>query len=351
MAGNNRFVELDGVRGIAVMMVVVYHYTTLFDRFFKGHDVFPFTFEAGSMGVQLFFMVSGFVIFMTARRRRTPSGFALARAIRLYPTYWACLTLTIVIVYASCVEPLYRTTRELALNYTMLQSFIGVRSIDGAYWSLARELIFYGIIALALLVLRGELTQKFVTSLVMVWSAIGVALCAVDVAVGSNATHLAVTATAGQYAALFGIGMVMFEVREGTRTWNAPTAALLAYLAVAASLCEALLGEPVRVPVILFLIGAFVLIAARPSVPFLRARPLVWLGAISYPLYLLHQNVGYVVLHHTVDTVGRYPARVLALLVSVLLAWLVHELVEVRVSRRIGRAIDARRAQRVTVNA
>ena len=145
-ATSGRFRELDGLRGIAAFAVLLSHYTWEFDVIFPGHTPFPASLPLGALGVSLFFMISGFVILMTAERKPQPTRFAQARAVRLYPTYWACLTITILVVYLSGTSALFRTPGELAVNYTMLQSFVGVRSIDGAYWSLSREIIFYGII-------------------------------------------------------------------------------------------------------------------------------------------------------------------------------------------------------------
>lgn len=71
----------------------------------------------------------------------------------------------------------------------------------------------------------------------------------------------------------------------------------------------------------------------------LRNPVLVWLGAVSYPLYLIHQNIGYQIMNQTIDIIGPWPGRILALAIVLLLAWAVHELVEVRLSRAINRRL------------
>lgn len=339
-AASDRFRELDGLRGIAALAVLLSHYTYLFDVIFPGHTPFPFDLSLGSLGVSLFFMISGFVILMTAVRKPQPLGFAQARAVRLYPTYWASLTITILVVYLSGTSVLYRTPGELAVNYTMLQSFVGVRSIDGAYWSLSREIIFYGIIFLALMAFRHKITDRFLRGLVTVWPAIGLLLCLLDVWQDTTWSHLLVTASAGQFAALFSIGMLMYRTRQGS-----PTSWLVAPLGVVAAVAEGVMsGSVTRGLVVLLLVAGFVTVTARGSFAPLRWPLLTWLGAISYPLCLLHQNIGYVVILHTVDTVGVWASRLLALAASLALAWMVHELVEVRLSRTINRTIRARQA-------
>ncbi|RZA28395.1 MAG: DUF1624 domain-containing protein, partial [Lysobacteraceae bacterium] len=92
-----RFHEIDYLRGFACLCVVAFHW------FSRGPNLglmpgveFPQA-EAvaryGYLGVHLFFMISGFVILMSAQGA-TPRSFAAARAARLYPALWVCATLT-----------------------------------------------------------------------------------------------------------------------------------------------------------------------------------------------------------------------------------------------------------------
>src|SRR4051812_27686862 len=85
-----RLSELDALRGMAAMAVLLFHYTGHAVRYF--HD-FPFYWSLGNRGVQLFFGISGFVIFWTLDRSSTLADFAYSRVTRLYPTYWLSLML------------------------------------------------------------------------------------------------------------------------------------------------------------------------------------------------------------------------------------------------------------------
>ncbi|NHN56573.1 acyltransferase [Calidifontibacter sp. DB0510] len=335
-----RFGELDALRGIAACAVVAFHYTTLFDEFFPGHRRFPVTFRAGALGVQLFFMISGFVILMTARQKRSARAFGLARAVRLYPTYWACVTVTLLVTSATGVSVLGQPADVVAVNYTMLQSFLRVRDLDGAYWSLAREITFYLIVAAALVVMRGRLTSRVTTRIAVVWTLFGLALCTLSWMRPGNVTHLLVSATASQYAPLFSFGMVMYEMRLGQRRGLL----LPAFLALAATATQGLIEGWRLAPVVFLLTLAFAAVTLTNRFAWLNTRVLLWLGAVSYPLYLLHQNIGYAIIVRTDERLGPYGSRLIAFAVVLALAWGVHEVIERRLTRAISVRLRARPA-------
>src|SRR3978361_1021823 len=86
----NRRLGLDGLRGVAVGMVLIFHYTSGFENIVRPHAPgLLFRFPAGTYGVNLFFMISGYVILMTVERTRRARDFALARFVRLYPPFLA----------------------------------------------------------------------------------------------------------------------------------------------------------------------------------------------------------------------------------------------------------------------
>ena len=104
----------------------------------------------GYLGVELFFMISGFVILMTAANGSL-KGFLISRFVRLYPAFWACCTLTFVTILALGAPRYEASLAQYLINMTMTSAFVGVAEIDGSYWSLFVEMKFYGLVALVLL--------------------------------------------------------------------------------------------------------------------------------------------------------------------------------------------------------
>src|SRR5690349_12960020 len=93
-----RYPALDLARIVAALSVVLYHYGFYFSIPDTGSGSRPFPqlsefTRYGHLGVQLFFMISGFLIVQSAGQK-TVGNFLLARVNRLYPAYFVCCTLT-----------------------------------------------------------------------------------------------------------------------------------------------------------------------------------------------------------------------------------------------------------------
>ena len=143
MSQTPRLAQLDALRGIAALAVVLFHYTTRYDQLF-GHAQAPLVaFPQGWLGVNLFFMISGFVIFMTLARTARPMDFVVSRFSRLYPAYWGAIVLTFALTHAIGLPGKTVGWDVLAVNVTMVQGFFGVPHVDGVYWTLEVELLFY----------------------------------------------------------------------------------------------------------------------------------------------------------------------------------------------------------------
>lgn len=142
---SERLLEIDALRGIAAVMVVLFYYTTRFGVRYGHIDNPGWGVPWGWLGVNLFFMISGFVIFMTLDHTRHPFDFILSRFSRLYPAYWFAIAITTIIVAFSNLPG--KTTGPLTVftNMLMFHGLFGVKDVDSVYWSLEVELLFYAI--------------------------------------------------------------------------------------------------------------------------------------------------------------------------------------------------------------
>ncbi len=136
---SHRLLELDALRGIAVIFVVCFHLT-------MGREQARF-FSLGVTGVDLFFVISGFVILLTLEKINKWQDFVMSRFSRLYPTYWFCVTLTAGMMVAKSLVSGGTfggvSIVQYLANMTMVQTYLGVPDIDGSYWTMIVEMLFY----------------------------------------------------------------------------------------------------------------------------------------------------------------------------------------------------------------
>ena len=137
---NTRFSILDPLRLVAALAVVLYHYSIYIDH---APELLLSVARFGYLGVDFFFVLSGFVI-MASAQNRSAFEFAFARALRLYPAFIACLLFTAAISFYLSSFPVSIT--QLIANSTILNDYIGIANVDGVYWTLQAELKFYGCI-------------------------------------------------------------------------------------------------------------------------------------------------------------------------------------------------------------
>lgn len=287
-----RISELDSLRGLAALAVVLFHYTTRYDQLFGHASELAVSCPWGAYGVDLFFMLSGFVIFMTLDRSKSVGDFAIGRFARLYPAYWVAMGVTFAVVSLAGLPGQEVSLRDAILNLSMVPELVNARRIDGAYWSLQAELLFYaGMVVLwrvgAFRRVAGTLSLWLLASF-LVQTAIASGMFESSAVLGL----LRKLSTVGSLAYIrhFAVGIVLYQVRKQvgwSAKWIAILAACFLMEAQAVSWMAAIVGG---------MLGLTLYAAIAGRLAWLAAKPLVYLGALSYSLYLIHQNVGYVMI-------------------------------------------------------
>jgi peptidoglycan/LPS O-acetylase OafA/YrhL len=141
----SRIAAIDLLRTLAALAVLAHHWNWLVSDHLRAAPLYPerLARHGGFFGVSLFFIISGFVILASARGV-SAERFVANRAIRLYPAFWICCTVTWL---ATRHEPMGKTFVEYLCNLTMFPQALGMPMIDGVYWTLALEAKFYLLIA------------------------------------------------------------------------------------------------------------------------------------------------------------------------------------------------------------
>lgn len=283
---SSRVVELDALRGIAALAVVAFHYTTQYGQQYGHTTKLGFGFPAGNYGVNLFFLISGFVIFMTLERTRTAMDFVVSRFSRLYPAYWAALLVTAIFVYTLGMPVQRLPMHDVLLNLTMVQQILGAEHLDGSYWTLQVELFFYA--QMLVWFMLGML--KRIHLIILLWLALSVGYGEV-VQHHMHFSYLARELLILQHIPFFALGILFY------RLYTRPDENLLNYGMM--GLCLVAIGIvklPVFIGVALACCGIFLLFVNN-RLSWLRGSFFLFLGSISYSLYLLHQAIGFALIH------------------------------------------------------
>ncbi|WP_324789192.1 acyltransferase [Streptomyces sp. H51] len=340
-----RLYAVDGIRLLAALMVAVHHYAgtrrvdrphnAVWDR--PASDIMPTVYHLASygwIGVEIFFVISGFVICMSCWGR-TPRQFFVSRVIRLYPAYWFAVAFTTAVLVALPGVWDRLPLSDVLLNLTMLQSGSGVADIDAVYWTLWSELRFY---LLFLVVVAMGLTYKRVVVFCCVW---GAAAMLAPV----SRFHLLVLAADPDGAWYFIAGLALYLMHrfgQDLLLWG--------ILAMAWLMGQRELGLRIdnvehvsgwRGSVLIYTVFLLAMAAiALGATDRMRWKWPATAGSLTYPLYLLHYAAGTAVINRLRDTMD---ARLLVASVIagfLLLSWLVHRFVERPVSRLLKRGLD-----------
>ncbi|HEX8981130.1 MAG TPA: acyltransferase [Ktedonobacterales bacterium] len=342
-SGPGEIASIDGLRAIAALSVMLFHAYYLVSRsvVVAGIDITAL-WNYGQSGVHLFFVLSGFLLFMPYARamlagRPLPSArrFFQRRALRILPAYWACLAILSLVQFTSLVSP--AGLANVGMHLLMLHDDVAVmnRAIEGPFWSLAVEAQFYlalPIMAWIIAKVVGQTgSRKRIIGGVLAMLIGALALRSGDAYIqGHFARHpgvigalatLFVHATLGiqgKYLEVFALGMLCsvlyLAAQEESRRlrrslrWIGPLLIALALVAIVllaqVQLHQDILTPPyflfmsagnlrvICAPLVAGLPYAALVLGALWSPRWLRAAfeaaPLRFVGFISYSLYLWH---------------------------------------------------------------
>ncbi|TDC06512.1 acyltransferase [Nonomuraea longispora] len=327
---SDRLYEIDGLRLLAALCVVLFHYT--FSGWAGDHSPVVFAAESawskyGYLGVDLFFLVSGFVVLMSAWGR-TPRAFVVSRVVRLYPAYWVGIAVTSVVTVTLGQGVFEVSLPQVLANLTMFQSVPNIANVDVVYWTLWAEMRFYFLILAFTFV---GMTRTRVMVGLWAWLGLTVLVQAgllpgiADLVVQSEFSHYFIAGMALFMLYRFGLSVqiaLLVPICLGNAVYRA-----VGYADAVGERYSVEYSHGVIIAVVVLIFLVMTLIALRAT-RWLGRPWLVTAGALTYPLYLLHAHVGFVIFARVGDAVNKYV--LLAGLIAVMLgaAYLVYRFVE-----------------------
>ncbi len=294
---------IDALRGVAATGVMLFH--------FSGHricrelnrqlpQIVPWIFRHGDLGVQIFFVISGFVIAYSVRGHRMNGRFlgrfALRRSIRLDPPYWFTIAAVIATGFFSKYglgnrDVSLPTVGQVVAHVFYCYQILGYDDIYPVFWTLCHEVQFY-LIFIVLLGIGQRLTRPEaaagrINGVALPWVMLLFAMPTILSASGWF-----------QYPGLcldtwylFGLGVLAYGVVFGQLPWQVFAGVCLCVAGINLDMEQV---EPAQKAMGLITAVSFVLIGLRGHLRDWGDVPaLQFLGRISYSLYLIHGVVGY----------------------------------------------------------
>jgi peptidoglycan/LPS O-acetylase OafA/YrhL len=376
----NHFPLLDPLRFATALGVAIFHqmfwswaWVSIgvpgFERTVAADVLFPsaapFTWF-GWVGVEIFFVISGFVIANSASKS-SPTEFLLGRALRLYPAVWVCATATLLVLVLFGTEPVSKFIVPYIHAMTLVPKGVTGDWLDGVYWTLAAEAAFYGLVFCAML--TKKITLRHLAFGLTIYSAVfnAIALVVLSCTTPSDLPYLiilmfrvpcaAFLCTHGCFFAL-GIWLFISANRELTRLEQAAVAvtvlsgvAEIYFFASFFLTCiPAIADQSALVPIMVWAaaVGLIAWCANRnrraASTPGTVSREapayLRTLGLITYPLYLTHNVIGTEVIRVLVDAgLDATSAVWVAIGMLVLLCWFICAKIEPSIRSAMMQAI------------
>ncbi|WP_438660209.1 acyltransferase family protein [Pseudomonas sp.] len=345
-----RLKELDLLRFLAAIAVVFFHYA--FRGYAKGDmSTMPYPLLAepakyGYLGVELFFMISGFVILMTASSNNL-RVFFISRVVRICPAFWVCCTLTYLITLA-IGQPRYTAdVYQYIANMTLLSDWMGVPPIDGVYWSLFAEIKFYLMISI---VLGFKKIEKIETYLV-IWLLVS---ALAEIFIWEKMRSILVT----DYAAYFIAGATFYMIwakgiTKARMLLLAGALALACYTAIVwALLLESKYATEYNLLIVCSLIVLFFitfLLVATNKTAAIGALDWTALGALTYPLYLIHQMIGFMIFNIAYPAVNPHLLLWGTIALMIAASHVIHKKIETPIARFMKKLLSMS-FKRVEVN-
>ena len=349
MNATSRIASLDGLRGIAAVGVMIFHFNYFFLPQAALTSMLPFMrpiLDHAYLGVDLFFLMSGFVMAhvygqkLSSNWRAHWRDFATVRFARIYPLF-VLTTLVMVVTHALTHMPLSGISfsiRSLALQPLLLQEWGGL-SWNYSSWSVSTEAAAYAFFVFS----AGALvTGKYPRFIAAICVAILAALC---IKHGGRLHFFTGVPALLRTIAEFSLGALLYRARLAAK---ASSGIWLALLAVACVVLAALTRWDIAIVGVLAYLVYYGVNATTLLARLLSSAPAIAMGAWSYSIFLWHAPAHYAVMAmfsaygHPTETLDVTTARLLMLatmLAVVCLSALTFNCFEVPARRLIRRAL------------
>ncbi len=327
----SRISILDGFRSLAILSVLLFHFFSRYIPPLNKTSLYPYKnaydyFGFGRFGVEFFFIISGFVIFFTLDNTINFSSFWKKRFIRLFPSIVLASLITYIVFNLFDHSYLFPSSHKIEnfipsvtfispilLNNIFSTHNLNLNYINGAYWSLWPEIQFYLLVS----VIYYSNKEKFIKHFIF----ISVLLMSINYIIenvqGSNRLNIRLSNNfllnyskwfqhgfnLIDFLQFFSLG-VLFYLLFKNKQLNHKTSNYVKLSLVFLLLYTIYTGVGLQARVIyIIMIFLFFLFIYSPKwIGIFENKVLTDIGKSSYFLYLIHENIGVLIIY----SIGQY---------------------------------------------
>lgn len=282
-----RFQELDALRGIAIFGIVIHHYLMYsYNRPEYSKELIT-TIDTLHYIVNWFFVLSGYVVYMTLTKINYLPNFIVNRFSRLFPAYWLAVLITsLVVTFSPYYNYIPADSHRVLINLTMLQHWFRVEAIDGSYWTLPLELSFYVIMYFVFLSKLNKHIHLF-SAIFLILTLIVNAMAHTSIAFAYTLYYIPVL----KAGAFFMAGICFYKLFENK---NDNIAKALILLSLIIQLAIGNWVEVLYMAVFYLLLSLFIL----QKLQWIVNPKILFLARMSFSVFLLHQYIGYEIMNY-----------------------------------------------------
>lgn len=299
--------EIEGLRGLAIITIVIYHIVCRFNSIYLNHEI-GFMHDWGALGVAVFLLISSYYLpkVFSSNANTYPKfsfrKYLTNKFLRLWPCYFICISITFIILQLVRLPGRNCTFLDYILNIFFINGYIGTPYVDGAHWYLT---VLLSMILIFGLFRKLRIENKWY--IYIIWLILGGMLKFLTILCPNNIIFLGLfNFICNRYIGIICVGISLKYLNGLRKTMKSNDKKLLIWLFV---LFSALLYNFVFRGInfsikFLFILLIFVL-SINNKLFILKNRALLYLGTISYPLYLIHQNIAYVMELYWIELNGK----------------------------------------------
>jgi peptidoglycan/LPS O-acetylase OafA/YrhL len=300
--------EIEGFRCLAILMVLSFHFFARWTQPFTIDNSYPYHFsfarnftKYGYMGVQLFFMISGYVIMNSLENHPNIRSFVLSRIRRIYPSLF--LAVPIIFVFCNLLNQKFIAPIPFSslipsitlLDPNFMNQIFGTRFVwtTGVLWSLFIEIQFYFVAGILFFNAR---RFSFVSKFFLLSLSVALIRLLMNIFFSGSKLFLDNIFPLNKYIWWFLAGSLFYQSQETKQGKKVGKYLILTLAFNALSLnFESMKFQAnffLSLNLLLFYSLFFLLCNRRNFLKIFRSKYLVILGGLSYEFYLIHESIG-----------------------------------------------------------